>query len=366
MFQSYGELGYVILHQTIYDLFPPATFEADSTLPLVSGDFIRQVLIPEAALSLIMEDMSLNRHASLKILRESAEYGVAMFPDEGGTNVGENIVKQRAKNRRKEIGDDDTSALEDDRMSESGMSAAGSSSKAKGKRRGRPPKKPQPVPDSSEGEGAVSSRSRSRKPPSSSYVRPKAKLKKTASQGDVQDVIMISDSAESVGALSQPPPSQVPRPRPTRKPKGRPPSSSAPNFPVNETINLCESSDFSDALAVETHLSQRHAPTSASEKENARSDVYSDTDIELLQEPPPSSMQSIPEITFNADGSHRVKDRSSSMAPSDVDATPKKRVFSRTSSTSSTKAVVNEPSGSQFPLDIARKRSTTYVDIHSL
>ncbi|KAH8104043.1 RTC4-like domain-containing protein, partial [Cristinia sonorae] len=86
----YGELGFVIISQTIYDLFPPHSLDSDSTLPLIPSEFLQLILIPEAAVGLIMEDMNQSRKASIKTLRESAEYGVAMFPDEGGTNVGEN------------------------------------------------------------------------------------------------------------------------------------------------------------------------------------------------------------------------------------------------------------------------------------
>ncbi|KAI9067967.1 hypothetical protein FKP32DRAFT_1538104, partial [Trametes sanguinea] len=80
----YGELGYVIIHQTLCDLFPPASFDPVAALPLTPADFIAHVLVPEAALNLIMEDLNLPRADALKTLRDSVEYGVAMFPvDEG-------------------------------------------------------------------------------------------------------------------------------------------------------------------------------------------------------------------------------------------------------------------------------------------
>ncbi|KAI0077757.1 hypothetical protein K474DRAFT_1567468, partial [Panus rudis PR-1116 ss-1] len=89
----YGELGYVIIHQTIYDLFPPESFDADSTLPLTPTEFIQLILVPEAAVALVMEDMQQSRRESIKTLRESAEYGVTMFPDDllgAGAEAGEN------------------------------------------------------------------------------------------------------------------------------------------------------------------------------------------------------------------------------------------------------------------------------------
>ncbi|KAJ8473086.1 hypothetical protein ONZ51_g8079 [Trametes cubensis] len=110
----YGELGYVIIHQTLCDLFPPASFDPAAALPLTPADFIAHVLVPEAALNLIMEDLHLSRSDALKTLRDSVEYGVAMFPvdeGEGGKGVGdesvltagEKIIMERAKARRKEL-----------------------------------------------------------------------------------------------------------------------------------------------------------------------------------------------------------------------------------------------------------------------
>ena len=117
-FRSYGELGYVIIHQTLCDMFPPADFHPDATLPLTPPDFITLVLVPEAALRLIADDLSLPRDKALETLRESVEYGVAMFPaDEeehdmevrGGAGdgavlgAGEQMFMERAKARRKEL-----------------------------------------------------------------------------------------------------------------------------------------------------------------------------------------------------------------------------------------------------------------------
>ena len=105
---SYGELGYLIIHQTIYQLFPPDTIDPDSTTPLTPSDFIQRILIPEAAVYLIMEDLQSTYSDAIKTLRESVEYGVAMFPDTGGDNeegmkAAEEVVKERARVRRKQL-----------------------------------------------------------------------------------------------------------------------------------------------------------------------------------------------------------------------------------------------------------------------
>lgn len=133
-FNSYGELGSVIIHQTIYNLFPPSSFDPTLIIPLTPTEFIQRILVPEAAVGLIMEDLKLDpdderqKAKAVKILRESAAYGVAMFPDadtnDGGgsgksalikegkgerneedwsTGVGDEIVKERARLRRREL-----------------------------------------------------------------------------------------------------------------------------------------------------------------------------------------------------------------------------------------------------------------------
>jgi RTC4-like domain len=107
---SYGELGSMILHQTLYNIFPPSSFDAQSIVPLTPQEFIQRILVPEAALALIMEDMGQDRTRAAQTMRESAGYGVAMFPDtsEGpGVEAGEDIVLERARARRRELEDEE-------------------------------------------------------------------------------------------------------------------------------------------------------------------------------------------------------------------------------------------------------------------
>jgi hypothetical protein len=124
LYSSYGELGSVIIHQTLYGLFPPSSFDPTLIAPLTPPEFIQRILVPEAAAGLILEDRRLDpqnekhKEKAVKILRESAAYGVAMFPD-ADTNVGasgkerkdedwvmgvgDEIVRERARMRRKEL-----------------------------------------------------------------------------------------------------------------------------------------------------------------------------------------------------------------------------------------------------------------------
>ena len=73
------------------------------------------MLVPEAAVGLIMQDLHLDKDEAIVTLRESSQYGVAMFPDTGtgkgavfgadddDEGVADRIVMERAKARRLEI-----------------------------------------------------------------------------------------------------------------------------------------------------------------------------------------------------------------------------------------------------------------------
>ncbi|KAJ3571044.1 hypothetical protein NP233_g4012 [Leucocoprinus birnbaumii] len=142
----YGELGQIIIQQTLLNMFPPDSFDPTLIKPFTATDFIQRILVPEVALRLIMEDRGLKglmgAETALSILRESTTYGVTMFPEDSGEGVssrkragrpseigvGDRIVMERAMKRRKEIeeGRDDDSEL---------MFGNGDEEKKKGKRR---------------------------------------------------------------------------------------------------------------------------------------------------------------------------------------------------------------------------------------
>ncbi|KAG8215087.1 hypothetical protein J3R82DRAFT_8508 [Butyriboletus roseoflavus] len=112
----YGEQGSVIIHQTLFDLFPPSTFDASLIAPLAPAEFIQRILVPEAAVRLIAQDLCADIDDAIVTLRESAQYGVAMFPDTGenkrngaddGMDVADKIVMERARARRKELAEEE-------------------------------------------------------------------------------------------------------------------------------------------------------------------------------------------------------------------------------------------------------------------
>jgi hypothetical protein len=83
------------------DKVPPKVIQ-----PLSVDQFFSHVLVPETALLLIQEDMSLStREYALQVMRESKEYGVMMFPEHGQPDdvekVGEKLAWERARRQRK-------------------------------------------------------------------------------------------------------------------------------------------------------------------------------------------------------------------------------------------------------------------------
>ena len=104
---SYGERGSVVIHQTLFTIFPPKVMaEAQKRFaPLAAQMFTNAVLVPEAALLLIMDDKKLERPAALKMMRASSRYGALMFPDDEDNEdgVGDALMRERARKRRIEI-----------------------------------------------------------------------------------------------------------------------------------------------------------------------------------------------------------------------------------------------------------------------
>ncbi|CAE6482737.1 unnamed protein product [Rhizoctonia solani] len=78
----YGEQGSLIFFDTLNELFPNLT--SDECKPLTTRQFFMSVLVPEAAALLIEQDMDCTHEEALITLRESRQYGLAMFPDRGG------------------------------------------------------------------------------------------------------------------------------------------------------------------------------------------------------------------------------------------------------------------------------------------
>ncbi|EJU03670.1 hypothetical protein DACRYDRAFT_77371 [Dacryopinax primogenitus] len=78
----YGEQGMITIQRALMFMFP--NMVASNTRPLSVDDFIRQVLVPEAAILLIRQDLQLSRAKALQVLLKSRKYGLAQFPDRDG------------------------------------------------------------------------------------------------------------------------------------------------------------------------------------------------------------------------------------------------------------------------------------------
>lgn len=231
---SYGELGYMIISQTMYDMFPPTSFPPDSTLPLTPADFIQLILIPEAAVALIMEDMHQTREEAVVTLRDSAEYGVAMFPDDQPEGEqGEQIVRRRAKARRREL-------EAEERVEEMLFPGSSQGTEASGSRP-KPRRRVRPGPTVSEAESEKSAVELVATPPSKSR-KAKGKARKSRSREptdtEVSDAPSLRNGVRDYGVTGRvtrsrsrattpaapssdiemdAPPVPVPRPRPRRK-----------------------------------------------------------------------------------------------------------------------------------------------------
>lgn len=215
----------MVIHQTLYNLFPPTSFHTPSIAPFTPTEFIQRILVPEAALRLIMEDTGQSPDEAIKTMRESAAYGVTMFPDgrvggkygddvdgdvdgdaDGG--VGEDIVMERARARRAEVEVEDR--VEERVLKEMGMfeDGVGGGAGKKGKAIGkgivsRPPK--------SAGTSASGARGKKRK----KGDEPESAIEAAVSMGRA---VASKDSAPNSSAPRPPKPRPIPvakRQRPT-------------------------------------------------------------------------------------------------------------------------------------------------------
>ncbi len=113
----------MIIYQTLYNMFPLETLSIEKIAPLPVTDFIQRILVPEAGVALVRDDMGVDEDNALKTLRESSSYGAAMFPvtdKDGVEEVHDKLVKERARAKRREI---------EEMEGSQGPSGGGSSSK---------------------------------------------------------------------------------------------------------------------------------------------------------------------------------------------------------------------------------------------
>ncbi|KZT09830.1 uncharacterized protein LAESUDRAFT_461612 [Laetiporus sulphureus 93-53] len=346
----YGELGYVIIHQTIYNLFPPSSFDPHSTLPLTPTDFIQLVLAPEAAVSLVMHDMDQTREQAIATLHESAEYGVAMFPDdhpdgEDVVGAGEQIIMRRAQRRRKEL-------EEEEKMEEMWSTPEPPPEQL---RKGRWKTRPKKMAAEDENSDVETSDA-----PSLAKGKGKTKLsrdrvKSSRARTELRNNVIVLIDDEDPGSMRKKGQFQEAVKSSRTRSKAR---SVAP--PSDMDIAFCEDGSKEGGPNKPTRRSKPRrkgrAPDtnqerqSQREKENLPTSDSADSDARRVEYPDMKRMAS-PELRFGRDGNVHPSQGSEIV---EQDATPKAQKLSQASSQSSTGAAVGVSQRSMHPLLRAR------------
>lgn len=102
----------MLIAQVLTDLFPPgdvAQIYRTSIHPLEPMAFIEMILLPEVAVRLIAEDMSISIGEAMHTLRISVAYGTEMFPESdtaGGASdkLWQNVARKRRMQIEEEEG----------------------------------------------------------------------------------------------------------------------------------------------------------------------------------------------------------------------------------------------------------------------
>ncbi|KAF8625035.1 hypothetical protein AX17_006949 [Amanita inopinata Kibby_2008] len=278
----YGELGYAIIHQTLYDLFPPTSFNPEFIAPLTSREFVQRVLVPEVAVRLIVEDKNLKSaerfEQAVSILRDSSSFGVAMFPDDtiengkGGAvdmnelGVADLIVMERARKRRKELEEEDQREQEEEEIRKT-------EEEKRRRKEGKGKQKEVEVEELS-------------KP----KPRPKARFR-TTSQGDFQSREPLRHE-DSEGYMdieqSSVPESSQEQVKPRKRKKSRPAGSQKGESEADEQKNL-----ISDSDASENSKHSLSTPKSTRKSRRLMAARECDDHIEELPSPPSDEVEVI-------------------------------------------------------------------------
>lgn len=94
-------MGFEVIFHTLSELFPLTDIPTTMTTPLSGEQFLRLILVPEASLSLIMEDLGQTRPQALLTRSASVLYGEGMFP-EGDNDVVDGILIRRIRAQKQE------------------------------------------------------------------------------------------------------------------------------------------------------------------------------------------------------------------------------------------------------------------------
>ena len=92
-------MGFEVIFHTLSELLPPSDMPARNTVQLTGEQFLRLILVPEASVCLIMEDLGQTRSEALRTRSASVSYGEEIFP-EGDNEVVDEILHRRIIARR--------------------------------------------------------------------------------------------------------------------------------------------------------------------------------------------------------------------------------------------------------------------------
>jgi hypothetical protein len=367
----------VIIHQTLYSLFPPSSFDPTLIIPLTPPEFIQRILVPEAAVGLIMEDRFMDpknekhKEQAVRILRESAAYGVAMFPDadtNGGANgkgkglkddddddwdmgVGDEIVRERARARRKELEEEER--IEDElwakKESERIKREGGGKKKKKEedtKPKGKQKEKEQEVVEISE---------------TSDTGRPRPRPRKVQREKRSAGVLLSSDASQKANGR-----------RTAAKPKHEAPSNNCKQRGTTADIDLCSTS--SDDVTRQESREKTKGKETAKTREPSIDSMhleYPPTDAMSVDDSDRMSDVSSATRRTRADKKGKKKAKASGLKPLEPNCSivsllsedeetprPKKAPGKFNAPLSIASSAATSDSKSSFPLQIARDRRT--------
>jgi hypothetical protein len=98
---SYGEEGSLILNITLTSMFPQSSFDI-SFQPLSYKVLVHEVLLREAAVLLIQQDLSFDRANAIKTLTRSQAFGAILHPDDDISHIQAIIDKTTKATQRQE------------------------------------------------------------------------------------------------------------------------------------------------------------------------------------------------------------------------------------------------------------------------
>ncbi|KAG5636682.1 hypothetical protein H0H81_007212 [Sphagnurus paluster] len=322
----YGELGLMIIHQTLYDLFPPASIAAEKVAPLTANEFVQRILVPEVGVRLVMDDMDLDEarvDEAVRIMRESATYGAQMFPadekeegggggtirDNGKESVADLILIERARKRRKELEADELREEAEEKArgekAEEERQRKAARKKEKEKEKQKEIEKPPPAPP----------------PNARPRPRPLAKSASTTSVGDADLPPQQISSAEE-GDTDVDVELSLPRPSRRRRELSRTASELAQlanatpkrrkinKVPSGVDLNLCSSAEESSDNVDATWDTGRLRKGTRKQLQKVHSVSDEDDDVSISSLPPSSSFYHTKPRSDVEDATPRVRDRS--------------------------------------------------------